>query len=76
MILMLVSYITLHFQLNFSNKTRQVYNGPRTSNLSQQQQQNFWSKMIFEQQNQKKNSEKFFFQKKIWEKIKFGKKIF
>ena len=31
--------------------------------------------MIFEQQN-KKNSEKFFFQKKIWEKIKKMKNIF
>ena len=28
-------------------KTRQ-YNGPRTSNLSQQKQKHFWSKMIFE----------------------------
>ena len=33
----------------FHHKTRQVYNGPRTSNLSQQEQDKFWSKMIFEQ---------------------------
>ena len=38
--------------------------------------QHFWSKMIFEQQNQKKISEKkIFFQKKIWEKQNLGKKI-
>ena len=30
-------------------KTRQVYNGPQTSNLSHQQQKDFWSKMIFDQ---------------------------
>ena len=40
--------------------TRQVYNGPQTSNLSQQQQKYFWSKMIF-QQKIKKNSEIIFF---------------
>ena len=45
-------------------KTRQ-YNGPRTSNLSQQKQKIFWSKMIFEQQNQKKFRKKTFFRKKI-----------
>ena len=42
----------------YHQSTRQVYNGPRTSNLSQQQQQDFWSKMIFEQQNQKKFQKK------------------
>ena len=31
------------------SQKRQVYNGPRPSNLSQQQQQKFRSKMIFEQ---------------------------
>ena len=41
------------------------------SNLSQHQQENLWSKMIFEQQNQEK-----FPEKKIWGKIKFGKKKF
>ena len=45
------------------------------SNLSQQQQQKFWSKMIFEQQNQKKFPEKKIFRKKlvknkIWENLK------
>ena len=45
------------------------------SNLSQQQKNNFWSKMIFEQQNQKKFPEKNFLSEKnlgnnkIWEKI-------
>ena len=38
--------------------------GPRTSNLSQQQQKKFWSKMIFEQQNQKNFPENIFFKKK------------
>ena len=61
MILMLVSYITLHFQLNFSNKTRQVYNGPRTSNLSQQQQQNFGQQLFLNKKIKKK-----FFGEKIW----------
>ena len=46
-------------------RKRHVYNGHRTSNLSQQQIKKFWSKMIFEQQNQKKYPE-IFFQKKIW----------
>ena len=57
-------------------KTRQVYNGPRGSNLSQQQQKKLWSKMVFEQQNQKKNlRKKNFFQKKLG-KRNFGKKSF
>ena len=51
--------------------TRQVYNGPLTSTLSQQQQQNCWSKMIFEQKNQK-NFPKKKILNKIWE-TKFGK---
>ena len=34
-----------------------------------------WSKMIFEQENQKHFPE-FFFQKKIWEKQNLGKKFF
>ena len=55
--------------LKFVWTTRQVYNGPRTSNLSQQQQQTFWSKMIFEQQNQKKIAD--FFSEKIYGKKKF-----
>ena len=32
-----------------SMETRQVYNGPGQSNLSQQYENKFWSKMIFEQ---------------------------
>ena len=36
------------------SKTRQVYNRPQVVNLSQQPENNFWSKMIFEQQQQKK----------------------
>ena len=59
---------------SFQPSTRQVYNGPRASNLSQQQQNNFWSKIVFEQQNQKTFPE-FFFQKKIWEKNNFEKKF-
>ena len=64
-----------------SCKTRQVYNGPRTLNLSQQQQQKFWSKMIFCQQNQRNFTENLFFSEnnlgknKIWEKY-FWKKNF
>ena len=43
------------------------------SNLSQQQQQKFWSKMIFEQQNQKNfPKKKYFFSEKNLGKIKFG----
>ena len=49
----------------FDKKTTQVYHGQWTSNLSQQQQQKFWLRMIFEQQNQKHFPEKFFFQKKF-----------
>ena len=54
----------------FELPTRQVHNGTRTSNLSQQQRKQFWSKMIFEQQNQKnfpkkKFPEKNFFPEKI-----------
>ena len=62
----------------YSNKkkTRQVYNGPRTLNLSQQQQKKFWSKNDFLSTKSKKFYRNFFFQKTIWEKIKFGKNIF
>ena len=45
------------------------------SNLSQQQQKHFWSKMIFEQQNQK-NLREIFFSEKILSKTKFGKFFF
>ena len=61
-------------KIDFWTKPRQVYNGPQTSNLSQQQQQTFWSKMIFEQQNQKKIAD--FFSEKIYGKKKFWKKFF
>ena len=69
---------------HYAGKTRHVYNGPHTSNLSKPQQTNFWSKIIFEQQNQKKIPEFFFFQKKNFEtnfsqkenlKKNFGKKF-
>ena len=52
--------------MSLLEKTRQVYNRPRTSNLSQQQQEKVWSKMISEQQNYGKNE--------IWEKS-FRKKF-
>ena len=45
-------------------ETRQVYNGPWTSNLSQQQFKKIWSKLIFEQ-NQKKISGQNFVKNKI-----------
>ena len=48
----------------FQLRTRHVYNGPRTSNLSQQQLKKIWSKMIFEQ-NQKKFPEQNFGKNKI-----------
>ena len=47
--------------------TKQVYNGPRTSNLSQQQFKKIWSKIIFEQ-NQKIFPEQNFGKNKILEK--------
>ena len=63
-------------QKRFLNKTRQVYNGPHASNLSQQQHKKVWSKIIFEQQNQN-ISEIFFKEKKLGKKIsiKFLEKI-
>ena len=67
--------------------TRQICNGPQTSNLSQQQLKKIWPKIIFEQ-NQKKFQEQnfgknkilgkfliFFWKIKIWKK-KFWKKFF
>ena len=53
---------------------KKVYNGPTTSNLSQQQQQKFWSKVIFEQQI-KKISRKKIGKNKIWRKKIEKKKL-
>ena len=52
-----------------------VYYGPRASNLSQQLRKKIWSKLIFEQQNQKKFMGKKLLSEKIWKK-KFGKYLF
>ena len=49
---------TLRKSYGVAISTRQVNNGAQTSNLSQQQQKHFWSKMIFNEQNQKYFQEK------------------
>ena len=65
--------ILVSIRSNKIKKARQVYNGPRTSNYLSNNNKIFWSKMIFEQQNLKKNSEKKFFgnkfEKNYWKKM-------
>ena len=61
---------------NIFVRTRQVFNGPRTSNLSQQQQQQNLVEMIFGQQNQRNFPERKFFSEKNLRKINLGKKFF